>query len=233
MASFAIYGMRRSGNHAILEWMIKNLSGKDERHVIKHSFITNGNSCYLNAINEYGQSSSLYIDYHFAKSTYKNLIISYEDVSDRYITDYSRSLQKVVVLRDIINVAASRYQKILSGDPKFRCLGMNKLFFQNWIDHASSAERGVKIIKFEDWVSSKPKRDEIAKEFNCTNIDNMKTISHHGGGSSFSGTKNIPSPIDLSTRWKQVTLPKEILEIINSPIISKLRAHHGYEKIQL
>ena len=165
MTSLAIYGMRRSGNHAILEWMIKNLSGSNERHVVKHSLITSGDSCYLNAINEYGQSSSLYIDYHFAKSTYKNLIISYEDVSDRYITDYSRSLQKVVVLRDIINVAASRYQKLLSGDPQFRCLSMNKLFFQNWIDHASSAERGVKIIKFE--VFDKFRRcTDLLKDFN-------------------------------------------------------------------
>ena len=100
MTSLAIYGMRRSGNHAILEWMIKNLSGTNERHVIKHSLITSGDSCYLNAINEYNQSPSLFIDYHFAKSTYKNFIVSYEDVSDKYVTDYTRSFKKIVILKE-------------------------------------------------------------------------------------------------------------------------------------
>ncbi len=231
MTSLAIYGMRRSGNHAILEWLIKNLSGTNERHVIKHSLITSGDSCYLNAINEYNQSPSLFIDFYFAKSTYKNFVVSYEDVSDKYETAYTTNFKKIVILRDILNVVASRYQKLLSGDPKFRILEINNFFFQNWIDHANAASRGVRILKFEDWVSSKDTRDEIAKELNCINIDNLETISHHGDGSSFSGTKYIPSANELSNRWKQVNLPDEIMEIINSPMISKLRAQHGYEPL--
>ena len=76
MAYHAIYGLRRSGNHAILEWMIKNFSQKDQRYVLKHRLIASGNSCYLNAINEYIQSRDLFIDYNFAKITYKNLLIT-------------------------------------------------------------------------------------------------------------------------------------------------------------
>ena len=51
MKRLAIYGLRRSGDHAVIEWILKNLSDCNERHVTKESMIFSGNSCHLNAIN--------------------------------------------------------------------------------------------------------------------------------------------------------------------------------------
>ena len=63
------YGIRRSGNHAVLDWLLHNLSGDRTRFKIKHRLMASGNSCYLNAVNEYIQRKDSWIDYSFAKFT--------------------------------------------------------------------------------------------------------------------------------------------------------------------
>ena len=114
MRRFAIYGMRRSGNHAVMEWLLKNCSGTDARHVIKHSMVFSHNSCYLNDITGPGVNiAQLRIDHMFASSTFQNLIVSYEDKPTGHITEFSLGYPKIVILRDIKNVAASRHKKSL------------------------------------------------------------------------------------------------------------------------
>ena len=231
MSYHAIYGLRRSGNHAILEWMIKNFSQKDQRHVIKHRLITSGNSCYLNAINEYIQSRDLFIDYNFAKITYKNLLISYEDIPETLESEYTLGFNKIVILRDILNVVASRYKRMMDIDPKsidYKLMEIDEKLFQCWISHASAFKRNVLIIKFEDWLSSKEQRDRISNSLGCKNIDCVNTIPFHGGGSSFTKMEKIPSVEDLLNRSEQVKLPTEILERIQKSDILNLRKEHGY-----
>jgi len=231
MPNYAIYGLRRSGNHAILEWMIKNFNQKDERHIIKHRLITSGNSCYLNAINEYIKTRNFHIDFNFAKITYKNLLVSYEDVPETYVSKYTRGFNKIVILRDILNVVASRYKRIMDSDPEsniYKLMKIDENLFKCWISHASAFKKNASIIKFEDWISSKEQRDEIAKSVGCKNIDCISTIPFHGGGSSFSKMEKMPSSKDLLNRSDQVKLPNKILERINKSDILNLRKEHGY-----
>ena len=231
MAYHAIYGLRRSGNHAILEWMIKNFSQKDQRYVLKHRLIASGNSCYLNAINEYIQSRDLFIDYNFAKITYKNLLISYEDIPETIHSEYTLGFNKIVILRDILNVVASRYKRMMDKNPKslgYKLMKIDENLFSCWISHASAFKRNILTIKFEDWLSSKEQRDKIANNLGCKNMDCISTIPFHGEGSSFSKMEKIPSVKDLLSRSKQVQLPKEILERIQKSDISNLRKEHGY-----
>ena len=231
MSFYAIYGLRRSGNHAILEWMIKNFNQKDERYVIKHRLITSGNTCYLNAINEYIRSRDLYIDYNFAKITYKNLLVSYEDVPISYVSKYTRGFKKIVILRDIINVVASRYKRRLEKDPKsvaYKLMKIDENLFKCWISHASSFKKNVPIIRFEDWLSSEEQRNKIANSLGLKNIDGINTIPFHGGGSSFSKMEKVPSEKDLLNRSEQVNLPTEILERMQKSDILNLRQKHGY-----
>ncbi len=236
MSYLAIYGLRRSGNHAILEWMISNFSQTNQKHVIKHRLITSGNSCYLNAINEYMPSRNLFIDYNFAKITFKNLIVTYEDIPETLQSDYTIGFKRVVILRDILNLVASRYKLMRNKDPKGtdytfdKFMKIDEEFFNCWISHASAFKRNILIIKFEDWLSSKEKRNEIASSLGCKNIDCTNTVSFHGGGSSFSKLEKIPLEKDLLQRSEQVKLPNEILERIQKPDISNLRKKHGYIK---
>ena len=234
MRRFALYGVRRSGNHAVMEWLLKNCSGTDARHVIKHSMVFSNNSCYLNDITGPGViTAQLRIDHMFASSTFQNIIVSYEDKPTGYTTEFSLGYQKIVILRDIRNVAASRYKKSLdqSGRASWsNLMRMDEEFFKCWLDHAYANTKGqILAIKFEDWVSSKNYRGETAKKLALKNIDSIKTVSHHGEGSSFSvGNQDPPSPEELKDRWKQIELPEATKRRINSDDIQKARAHLGY-----
>ena len=234
MRRFAIYGMRRSGNHAVMEWLLKNCSGTDARHVIKHSIVFSHNSCYLNDITGPGVNiAQLRIDHMFASSTFQNLIVSYEDKPTGHITEFSLGYPKIVILRDIKNVAASRHKKSLdkSGLASWENLmRMDEEFFKYWLEHAYANTKGnILAVKFEDWASNRNYRDEIAKKLALKNFDSIKTVSHHGDGSSFDvGNQNPPSPEALKERWKKIELPEATKKRINSDDIQEARAHLGY-----
>lgn len=111
------YGMRRSGNHAVLNWLLHNWSGDKTRFKLKYRLMASGNSCYLNAVNEYIQRRDSWIDYSFAKFTYKNIMITFEDTNLDYSYDYTTSSnKKIVIIRDIKNLVASRLQKLRSSN---------------------------------------------------------------------------------------------------------------------
>lgn len=228
---FAVYGMRRSGNHAVTEWLLKNCSGTDSRNVIKHSMVFSKNSCYLNDIT--GPNSieaQVRIDHMFACSTFKNLIVTYEDRPTDYITEFSLGYQKIVILRDILNVAASRHKRSMDSESWRAWMKMDEKFFIHWIEHAYASSKGQNVgIKFEKWTSSKDYRNKIANRLRLNNIDSTKTVSHHGGGSSFNiYDQKPPSPEELKERWKNVELPEAIKKRISSNDIQEARAHLGY-----
>ena len=107
---------------------------------------------------------------------------------------------------------------------------MDEEFFKYWLEHAYANTKGnILAVKFEDWASNRNYRDEIAKKLALKNIDSIKTVSHHGEGSSFDvGNQNPPSPEELKERWKKIDLPEATKKRINSDDIQEARAHLGY-----
>lgn len=234
MKRLAIYGLRRSGNHAVIEWILKNLSGCNERHVIKESMIFSGNSCHLNAINQYRNEALLRIDHLFATSSFKNLIISYEDRPSNSATEFSLGYTKVVIIRDIYNVIASRYKKLIDtkSQPGWQQLmKIDESIFTIWKQHAAAAKQGTTMIRFEDWIEGKEARNAISKSLGLENLDHTNTMSHHGGGSSFNPHHwTPPSGSDLNNRWRQVELPKALLERMKQEDIQVTRSQLGYHE---
>ena len=234
MERIAFYGMRRSGNHAILNWLLCNLSQKKNIIKIKHRLVSSGNSCYLNAINEYVNTKPkiLEIDFKFAEVSFKNIVVSYEDVPINYQTKYTTNFPKIIVMRDINNLVASRLKKIKEDNEGKKMakylFNVNEKFFKSWITHASISRNEAYIIKFEEWISSKKIRDKISSDLGLKNIDYYQSISNYGGGSSFSGTSKRPEVSELNNRWKEVEIDSDLKKIINSEEILKLRKLHGY-----
>ncbi len=236
MKRFAVYGMRRSGNHAFTEWLLKNCSETDTRYIIKDSMVFSGNSCYLNDITGPNSiTAQTRIDHMFACSTFQNIIVTYEDRPTNQITEFSLGYPRIVILRDIRNVAASRYKRFLdkAGDaPWEKYMRMDESFFKCWLEHSYAIMKNhITAVKFEDWVCDKEYRDRIANKLALKNIDSTKTVSHHGGGSSFDhDNTNPPSPEELNERWKKIELPEAIKRRINSDDIQQARAHLGYKE---
>ena len=210
--NLSIYGLRRSGNHAIIAWLMKNMSNGSELFQVNHPIILAKN---------------------VARANFQNTIISYEDISLRTTTEFTAGMPKVVVVRDIKNVIASRLKNLKRYS---ECKNTQKLLQVNerianiWTEHATAvAEKKVIGIIFERWVSSKEYRDNVAQILGTKNLDITDTILPYGGGSSFTGiTSQPPSAKSLNDRHLQMELDKSSSKIIEREDISVLRSALGF-----
>lgn len=232
----SVYGLRRSGNHAIIGWLINNFSNGSPLIQVKHPLIITRDTCFINDILECYRNdiSSLRIDSTFARSNFENIIISYEDVSPRVTTEFSADMRKVTVIRDIKNVTASRLKRMKemkNSEGHQKRLRVDEKFVRLWAEHAIAIlEERVTGIIFENWSSSKIYRDEIAEKLGIKNIDITDTVMPYGGGSSFSGmTPQPPTANELRRRYLQVEPDQNIAKLLESEEITFLRSCLGYK----
>lgn len=207
-------GLRRSGNHAILSWIMKQLPQKPY---------------FLNNVAA-GMSPLRFYHWHFPDKGYRGeawgnfskkdcLIHSYEDYSLREISNRYSHLRHdfwvgktarsydVLVLRDPFNLLASRLKKQYM-DVKTPGASVVSL----WLEHAkeyvgeSSILRNTKVtINYNAWCKSLEYRQEISKNLNLTFSDaGFGYVSSYGGGSSFDGQsfQGDANKMDIENRWR-------------------------------
>jgi hypothetical protein len=239
-----VYGLRRSGNHAIIAWLLHNLNESEDLNLHQlisptpeEGFIsqTIGNIIHLNDLaSPWASQTGTYvrglIDAYI--SIDKNIVLlSYEDV------DYTFSLYevgpsykflkdstKIVITRDILNIVSSRLKKNKTG------FKVNKTLFDRWLVNENISNNGT-LIRFEDWLISKDYRDRIANILGLDNKDITDHVSNAGGGSSFKDQKS--GKIDknaLLNRSNSIDIPKEIKDLLNSEEIILQRTKSGYIK---
>ena len=200
---YNIYGLSRSGNHAIIFWIIHNLV--DEVFDIGHNIYIDKNYklCYINNVNMYDKYNEIKIN--FPTDIFKNVIKSYEDL-------YFNKTTSVIILRDFLNLLCSRYkkyQKNICFDTKYIC---DLLFLiEVWKQHT----RGSRIaILYNKWLVSKDYRDNICKNLLKSNnvVDKIDYIPDIGGGSSFSGTNPVDDKTVYESRHRDITLPDYMID---------------------
>lgn len=197
-----IYGLSRSGNHAIIFWMIHNLvdSVKDIGHEI---FIDSQKKlCYINNAGFYHKI----LKDNFPCENFQYVIKSYED---RHFQEETT----IIIVRDFLNLLCSRFAKYNNRKNNI-CLDNNYIcdlhhLIEVWKQHTRSPKR---ILLYNEWFLSKQYRDKIFKEkFHTSNlIDNTSYISDIGEGSSFSDETGY----DYLNRYKLVNLPTHMKKII-------------------
>ena len=222
------YGMRRSGNHAVLDWLLHNFSEDRSLFKVKHRLMVSGNSCYLNAVNEYIHRRDSWIDYSFAKFTYKNIIVTFEDTDLCYDYDYASSCKKIVIVRDIKNLVASRFQKLQALDQSGKSLFnlTEKGFWQKWVLHANANQDEATLIVFDKWVKSLEYRNKICEKLNLKNLDIIKRTSTYGGGSSFKGNPAVSND-DVLNRSTFIDIPEEFIQRMAQEDIIQARLKLG------
>ena len=226
---YAFYGLRRSGNHAILEWLIQNLGGPRNRNVIKETRIIQcGRAVYINEANTYPSHDAVNLDYYFCKNTFENVIVSYEDVPTNYTLFNTENTQQIVILRDIFNLFASRHKraKKFPGNEHMQnnVMRIDEKAIEVWKQHANS---DALIIIFERWIESKEYRDSICKQLGIPNHDITDTVTEFGDGSSFTGQKR-PTIEELKSRSKMVDLPQKVIDKLYHPDITEIRKKLGF-----
>jgi hypothetical protein len=196
MKIYDITGLCRSGNHAIIFWIIHNLVD-DIVPVDPYLFIKNQQLCFLNNANH----KPGYFNNNYWIRQFDIVIKSYED-------KYASKNTSLIIVRDFLNLLSSRYKKYQPHIGLDQNYIYNSLYYliDVWKQHIKCKS---KIIKYNSWLVSKDYRDYISKNIiSIPNVaDNISYMSDIGEGSSFDDHNFLE-------RYKLVTLPKYMIDQI-------------------
>jgi len=208
-----VYGMRRSGHHAFIGWLKHNFDakyGKQNVHYINDLY--NNHSVKGDVLDWKVKELS-------AVPTNVLLIVSYEDVFTNESLLEQYETKKIVLIRDIINVAASRYKASKHG-----AMRIDDLFIKRWIDQANYPFK----FKYEDFIQNKEARDLLCAHFEMQNVDILNDVHYCSNiGSSFIGRQH-DSVENYLTRYKMIELPENIQALISSEEVQAVRKNLGY-----
>jgi hypothetical protein len=218
--------LRRSGHHAILNWIIRNMIGQQSEFKYK---ITHLAGTFLHHINEGNFDTKFSIDYiNQNYDKIRNLLVSYEDsdvnfclfskdfifrgpLAPNKFPEYKLQLnQRFIIIRDFYNNLSSRIKGNQDSINKglIPVFDVREDFINKWKDYAKNiVSNKLPHLKFEDWLDNPDKRNQFLKEnFNIHDrygIDNIV-----GTYSSFGESKNYKKRFDPDL------IPEEIKEIV-------------------
>lgn len=182
MKIFEIFGLSRSGHHAMTNWLIKNMCGDECEMNWKLNIMNNG----LFYINEGNLDEELTLKYiEEQKNNIRVLIISYENceldysilndkkkytsplsINNKNVQNFSQNY-RIIFIRDFLNNLASRVvsnQKKLASDREGNNINwdLTNKFVRQWKESAKQILTNKCLhLKYEDWLLSETKRDEF------------------------------------------------------------------------
>jgi hypothetical protein len=246
MKIFEIFGLSRSGHHAMLNWVIKNITSYESEMKWKLQLMEDG-LVYINEANLDTDITLKYIDEH--KKNMRVLVLSYENCDLKYSIlnknyNYTSPLSinhdsvinfhnnyRIIFIRDFYDNLASRLKSNENGLAKDRNGNFvewdtESNFIESWKESARYILNNKFLwLKFEDWLNDKKIRDEFMSKIigHGELYDNEVT----GTVSSF-GDKNV---ID---RYSQIEIPQKTKDLIRQDselhyLIGKL--NYNYKKI--
>lgn len=200
---YIIHGLSRSGNHAIIYWIIHNIVDSVEE-LGGGVYIDKGRKlCFINNFNTYEGQLKL----NFPHDLFPIVIKSYEDTE---FTKYTSA----IILRDFGNLLASRYAKYYKNiclNNKYICDLLRLI--EVWKQHTVCPK---KTILYNQWLTSKNYRDKISLEILGIDniIDRTDYVSSIGDGSSFNNTYNKQENTEYLTRYKKIKFPQYMIDYI-------------------
>jgi hypothetical protein len=212
-----LFGVRRSGNHALTNWLTNavekeqsDLTPLGERPPLSHAFCSpSGNVIHLNELNELDFRSTFKLFLLARKKTRKCkvLLLSFEDVRPSEYPNFRRlSGKEVHIKRSALEVISSRYHNLHRkanngiGWSRQSC----DAYFLDTLREFQRPSGSAKTLTWEynRWLNSPKYRKSFLQKLDLS----FDLIPHHsgvGGGSSFHGTSGrIESKLD--TRLQKV-----------------------------
>jgi hypothetical protein len=217
-----ITATRRSGHHAMMSWVVENLTRVKVSHWhYKVTVVGDSQFCVLNEGNEWIERGIQLLEE--LKSPINTLMINYEDGDPDYSLVYNNHFYKgkfytvnflnkkitnsykILFIRDFYNNIASRYHANISNHFPHSYKGD---FIDSWKKIAREiVENKYHFLKYEDWLISKEKRNDfLLKTFNVNETIGIENMN--GTSSSFGEHKNVLNRFDM------VDLPEDVKEII-------------------
>jgi hypothetical protein len=228
MADIIFRGLKRSGNHAVIDWIrkdgdfffINNLvpMGKFPDQALPEFDLRR---LRLKQAIRTVVRERKFFDIRSRLAT--DLIVSVEDTPPNYMPfkTVSNSCLGVNLIRSFDNLLASRIKKAFATDkpsayPRRNDVHM-KRFVDLWISYAETAlgqnADTTVWIYFDRWISDPDYRVEIKKRLGIglPDRDLSRNVPRFGGGSSFSGTENIENFKGLSDRKSMLVGDEAVL----------------------
>jgi hypothetical protein len=221
-----VVATKRSGQHAIISWIIRNmtdmvLSLKNDLGVIKLEYVNNKILYWNDVNNDQDFGMKLFKESGLANNL-ENLVVNYEDVNNNYSffsvdevyrgpLNYKRFSdidilygKRLIILRDFYNCLASRYQQNISGEYPH---SYDQRFINLWKNNAKFLLANPKMgLKFEDWLIDENKRKQILWDYFF--IEERYTPDKISGRTSsfYDGKYN--------DRFDMINLPNDIKDLI-------------------
>lgn len=183
-----VVGIRRSGNHAIIEWLKSMYASPVHENNLRHDFFrTGGRERMLQVLRDADCAICSFENFPEHQKPGMTLVDSAELLSDAEVPP-SVALHTVFILRDAYNLAASLLKSGRIADAE--ALGQ---FVEEWVAIARvCANRPDDTILYNRWFAEEGYRREICARFGARyRDDTLNEVAHEGGGSSFDG---LPLP---------------------------------------
>lgn len=225
-----VYGLMRSGNHAIIEWIQNQYPGQITCFLnnVKHG----DQDPYTNCKRRVLTGVDAQIDTEDLRRMRKQLLIySYEDRDELesngktflesvfqqdfekkrlYYLGASRYRFDMLIIRDPFNYLASRL-KLLETRGPLDGVSNPELIIKNWKLMAKEAVRlnrdpqpGKIVVNYNQWFTQLAYRQHLSKKLmGKFNDSSIKKISDFGGGSSFRDPDKLTVSMILA-RWKKL-----------------------------
>ncbi len=223
---FRIFGMRRSGNHAVIDWLRRNIG---EPSLFINDCLAGDplDSFQYIELNERKYGTPFRNRGNRAEKLKKNRedwkhhVVSYEDQPPnlkklhKLTQGYQRETdwKNVIVYRSFPNWLASFYNLLMveEFDTKRGVSGPMAIvpfvqLYKNMSYVAASAPTKFVMIDFDLWVSDQTYRARLLQELEIEEIDNSTgKQSEYGGGSSFKHSVGTSVETGLTERWKSLS----------------------------
>ena len=212
MKTFHIFGLRRVGNHAIIEWIAKHFD-----HVIHY------NDCW-----GWPDTTSFWVQKEYGDRTkpVDLKIYSYEDFEpSQEELDHPGT---ILLLRDWYNMAASRHvskRGFGSTSRQRHHATRNRDTAEVWLKYAELYQGySDKFILFNKWTLEEDYRIDISERFNLGGVVEYKSTlpeSKIGAGSSFGDTEIDPQRVNNRFRQLSESDPAAYQKITSNLEINK------------
>ena len=231
MNVFFIIGLKRSGNHAIINWLYKMIPNYIHLNNMKISDI-NKKNYYSFKKNDDKIIDTNYCDKKWIPFTIKNnLIISFEDKDlvhlksaiTNFCNDLKISHNVIIILRSPLNNFASFWQiyktdkslliNLIERWKLYAIESLEKLYFND-----------ACLIVYDKWFNDVKYRERLASELGLKFDDsNLNSIFKHGV-SSFDGYNYINSAqnMDVLNRCKNFEADTDFKSFTSDPLIQEI-----------
>lgn len=211
---FQIIGIRRSGNHAIIDWLRSMYARSAHYNNLRHDVL----------LTETGQEILAEL------AQLDCLVCSFEDFPKRRTpgvplaksvrllppgaAPHGARVETFYIVRDAYNLAASLLKAEMAAGPDDMAI-----FIRDWLALAEIARREPeRCIFYNRWFDSEPYRRQLAARLGVAYCDHtLGAVANEAGGSSFDGLP-LPPLREMATNYRKYLSAKFLTRLRKRPL---------------